>query len=361
MTTVHLKQRTGKKGISLYLKWYAGKNWHYDFLKMRLNGNKDTDKIKMRTVAQKEADKITMRKAEQARINKESELESGANGTIPGYMKKMPFVEYFKTIMQDTQNWKTVLHHLEKFPQGNVPMTGICERWGEAFKKYLDYMKANSANLIFGIFRAALKRAAKDKIISTDNTVFDVERKKSEETTIEHLEEFEIEKLAATECRDPEVKRAFLFGCLTGLRLSDVENLKWENIENGKLKYRQIKTGVFVEFELPKNAKELLHQGQQGNVVNMPSNLIFKLNYRNWTRRILREWVRKAGIRKNIHFHCSRHSFACILLDNNVDIYTVSRLMGHTKLRTTERYAKISDQKKKAAIKTLDSIKIKIG
>ena len=63
----------------------------------------------------------------------------------------------------------------------------------------------------------------------------------------------------------------------------------------------------------------------------------------------LREWVMKAGITKHITFHCARHTYATLQLNLGTDIYTVSKLLGHRHLKTTEVYAKVMDKKKQEA------------
>jgi site-specific recombinase XerD len=60
----------------------------------------------------------------------------------------------------------------------------------------------------------------------------------------------------------------------------------------------------------------------------------------------LQNWIYDAGIKKKITFHCARHSFATLHLSLNTDIYTVSKLLGHRHLKTTEIYAKVIDSKK---------------
>ena len=66
----------------------------------------------------------------------------------------------------------------------------------------------------------------------------------------------------------------------------------------------------------------------------------------------------KAGITKHITFHCARHTHATLLLTNGVDIFTVSKLLGHKEIKTTQVYARIIDEKKKEAVNKIPSIKI---
>ena len=349
MTTVYLKERKGKKGTTLHLKWWINGKWEYDFLKLSLTGDR-------------ERDKTTRRKAEDLRRNKEDELGI-EYGIAPAYKKKIPFVDFFEDISKTKKSvsWKTGVGHLKKFPLGGSAIGNITDAWLEKYKEFLlDKMSPNSAAVQFGNIKCALGIAAKKKVISY-NPGLSVDPIKKEETEIDHLDEAEIQRMAATECRDPEVKRAFLFGCFSGLRISDIELLKWKNIEDGKLKFKQKKTGGYEYFDLSEPALKLLHQGQPENIVDMPGNFIFKLKHRVWVYRIMKEWVRAAGIRKDIHFHCSRHSFAIMLLQKGIDIYTVSKMLGHRNIKTTLRYLELTDAKKKEAAASLNDINIQIG
>ena len=70
----------------------------------------------------------------------------------------------------------------------------------------------------------------------------------------------------------------------------------------------------------------------------------------------LSKWVMKAGITKDITFHCARHTHATLLLTNGVDLYTVSKLLGHKDIKTTQIYAKIIDQKKISAVNSIPQL-----
>ncbi|MNR24363.1 Tyrosine recombinase XerC [compost metagenome] len=82
----------------------------------------------------------------------------------------------------------------------------------------------------------------------------------------------------------------------------------------------------------------------------LPGQLVFEdLPDPSWISRPLKKWVESAGIRKNITFHCFRHTFATLQLSSGTDIYTVSKMLGHTNVKTTEIYAKVIDEKKNRA------------
>ena len=74
------------------------------------------------------------------------------------------------------------------------------------------------------------------------------------------------------------------------------------------------------------------------------------------TNEAIKRWVLRAGIEKEITFHCGRHTFAVLMLDIGTDIYTVSKLLGHRELNTTQIYAKVLDKNKQAAVAKIPSI-----
>ena len=90
-----------------------------------------------------------------------------------------------------------------------------------------------------------------------------------------------------------------------------------------------------------------------------PNQLVFEdLPDPSWISRPLKKWLETAGITKKITFHCFRHTFATLQLSNGTDIYTVSKMLGHTNVKTTQIYAKVVDEKKE---KAANAIKLNIN
>ena len=159
----------------------------------------------------------------------------------------------------------------------------------------------------------------------------------------------EIRALADTPC-EPRIAYPFLFACFTGLRLSDVRNLKWSDIRNGVIFLRQRKTGEFVQVPVGKNASKFLRDNDSENVFHdFPSCEV-------WFTQKLKDWVAKAGIKKNVSFHVARHTFATLTLANGADLFTVSKLLGHTKITTTQIYAKVLDEGRKKAVDAIPDL-----
>ncbi len=72
----------------------------------------------------------------------------------------------------------------------------------------------------------------------------------------------------------------------------------------------------------------------------------------------MKRWFKTVKIKKNAHFHISHHTFAKLSLISGSDLYTVSKLLGHTNFKTTQVFANIIDEKKKKAVDSLPNIEI---
>lgn len=159
----------------------------------------------------------------------------------------------------------------------------------------------------------------------------------------------EIMTIIGTPCQNKEVKRAYLFSCMTGLRFSDIKNLKWENLEREegrwKATIRIIKNQKILCLPLSDEAMQWLpnrNDKQDTHIFHLPSD--------PHVNAVLRKWVIQSGINKYITFHTARHTYATMLITLGADIYTVSKLLGHSQIKTTQVYAKIVDKKKDQAI-----------
>lgn len=273
------------------------------------------------------------------------------------------FVEYFEKLANKRKsdnhdNWTSALTYFKDFSEGSIRFGDITEKYLEEFKEYLLTTKSkksdktslaqNSAVSYFNKVKATLKQAFKDGILQSDLNAR-VTPIKQEETRREFLTIEELNSLIKTQCNNPLLKRAALFSALTGLRFSDIENLTWGEVEfiNGRgyfLNFDQEKTKGIEVHPISEQAFNIL--GSRGST----QERVFEgLKYSAFENKHLYQWIGAAGITKDITFHNFRHTYATLQLANGTDIYTVSKLLGHKSLKTTQVYAKVVDELKRDA------------
>lgn len=279
------------------------------------------------------------------------------------------FIEYFKSLTNKRKasnhdNWVSALRYLDNFTNGKMKFADLNEKFLEDFKEYLLTAKSNKSNKTtlsqnsavsyFNKIKAALKEAYKDGILQSDLNAR-VKPIQSAETRREYLTIDELNKLVKKDCNNPLMKRAALFSALTGLRFSDIQKMVWGELECVKdqgcfLNFNQKKTkGVEV---LPISEQAYLFTEGPDNPKDMPQDKrVFEgLKYSAYHNKHLFQWIGAAGITKDITFHCFRHTFATLQLFNGTDIYTVSKMLGHKDLKTTQIYTKIVDESKRTAV-----------
>lgn len=184
------------------------------------------------------------------------------------------------------------------------------------------------------------------------------EKVSATDSSREHLTRDEINRIIDTPCRREDIKRAFLFSCFCGLRMGDIKNLRWGDIkeDNGQfsLSIKMKKTGH--ALSLPLNDAAVALMGERSE--NMEERVFpkFAVSTGPTIEYNLGLLMDAAGIKKHITFHCGRHSFACLSLDLGVDLYVVSKLLGHRSIAVTQIYGKISDAEKTNAVNQFNGV-----
>lgn len=208
--------------------------------------------------------------------------------------------------------------------------------------------KPSTVYLKVSILSSIFQCAVKDELIAVNpfSLLKNTERPKNEKGERQYLTMEEIHKVMKTPCKFPDLKAAFLFSCFTGLRFSDIYTLDWSMIVNGEIVKTQYKTHEVVRIPISDNAAKFLPKRGKGLVFNLPERYYYPFD----------QWIKTTGIKKHITFHCARHTFACLLLSYGTDIYTTSKLLGHTSVKTTEIYAHIVDEKKRAAVDNIPKL-----
>ncbi|MVM35412.1 tyrosine-type recombinase/integrase [Spirosoma sp. HMF4905] len=369
-----IKVKLRKKPItggrtSLYLDYYpaiphpdTGKPTRREFLGLYLFN-------RPKTPADKEQNNETVALAETIRAQRQIEVQSGAYGFLSKKTQNTCFVAYCEQLAasrtgSNKDGWDSALHYLKDFTGGSLKLSELTLKKCRDFRAYMmqaksqrndELLAVNSTVSYFNKFKAALKQAYKDGIISTDLDA-KIEGIKPEETRREYLTLAELQLLVETDLHIlPVLKQAALFSALTGLRYSDIEALTWKQIrydaDNGyTINFRQEKTDGVEYMPISNQAVSLLGERLGDSQPVLPG-----LMYSAHWNKILKQWVKAAGITKNVTFHSFRHTYATLQLSLGTDIYTVSKMLGHRELKTTQIYAKIIDQSKRDAA---DKIKL---
>lgn len=370
-----IKVKLRKKVISgnresLYLDYYpaiphpeTGEPTRREFLGLYVH-------IKPKNPLDKQHNIDTLQQAEQTRQKRE--LTINKPEIYLGFEKEQlknkelgqrDFVEYFNQLGLKRKGktsgvWHCAYQCLVGFTNGNLKFASLNEKVCNDFKEYLltnqdkkkvkAVLNQNSASIYFSKFKAALRQAYKDGIIQTDLNI-KIEPIPYNETLRNYLTLEELNSLAKAPCKIPVLKQAALFSALTGLRFSDIQKLVWGKIEyiEGQgfvIHFRQQKTKGVETLPISEQAASLLGERKE------PESKVFEgLVYSASQNKHLFHWYGAAGIAKDISFHSFRHSFAVLQLSQGTDIYTVSKMLGHRNLQTTQIYAKVLDKAKREA------------
>ena len=161
----------------------------------------------------------------------------------------------------------------------------------------------------------------------------------------------EVRTLSAT------TRSAFMFCCFTGLRYSDLKQLKWCDIEKTQAG-TVIRIAAMKKTEkpvtVPLGTNALAWLPERGN--RTPDDTVFDITTCSGCDAALKTMAKRAGIKKRVSFHTSRHTFATLTLAATNDIATVSGLLGHTSVAMTQVYAEVLMEDKIAAVNRLHGI-----
>ena len=363
---------------SIYLDYYTGdvirkENYvggkrKYEFLKLYL--------IPERTREDKAKNEATLALAKAIQSKRIVEVQNDAHGFQNTNKSRVNLLDYLENIgkqsaEQGSRNYaRTVLNTvraLKLFRGDYIAFRDVDKEFLSEFTDYLRQMpkaskygvlktggrlSANSVVSYYGTLRTAINRAYKEGIITVNPTKeFDFASKvRQEPSRREYLTIDELKTLINTECRHEIVKRAFLFSCLCGLRVSDIRKLRWCDLQRsgGRVRIEITMQKTKEPLYLPISDEALKWLPERGEAND--SDYIFPLTHEGTVNDTLQHWAKVAGITKHISFHSGRHTHATMMLTLGADLYTVSKLLGHKNIATTQIYAKIVDKKKEEAI-----------
>ncbi|MCM4161719.1 site-specific integrase [Antarcticibacterium flavum] len=364
MANVTLRSKPLKGGmLSLYLDYYppviipkTGKLSRREFLKLKIYEFPENAKEERFNESQLEI-------AEEIRATRFLQLKNKEFGLVDNIVMDIKFSQYFQEVVDEYYNtgskgnyhsWKSSLTYWKAFMGEDLTTQSLTEWHVNHYRNFLlttknlrtnkKKLSINTASTYYKNFIMVLKRAYKDKLLSK-NLAENARYIREQETHREYLSEKELSKLWKTPIDNEKVKHMAVFSALTGLRFSDVINLKWEDVYEDShqgyyIQFREQKTGNIKNHPISRSAVNILSEQK-----TKEGQIFTDIKYSQISRP-LKKWLLEAGIHKKITFHNFRHSYATLQLANGTDIYTVSKLLGHKNVSTTQIYTKVMDQNK---------------
>lgn len=373
------KRKPNKHGlITMYMEIYKGYTKNQEG---KIKHNREYIKLdtylyhKPKTTTQKQQNKEMLKIAEAVKAKLTIELKNNTHGFENSDKGKTSLVDYFEFLtaqkketdsLNNHKLWIASLNHLKGYCKNRkIRLNQVNEAFVSGFIQYLLHdvktkrntnLSKNSAGAYYKKFKACMNQAQRSRLIAF-NPCKNVKGIKEVQVKRQYLTHDELLVLAQTDCKYPVLKQAFLFGCFTGLRISDIKQLSWEQVKDSKegsrIVFRQQKTKGLEYQDLNPQARTIL--GDRSN----DDNLIFpNVQNESYYNKFLQKWVDAANINKKITFHCSRHTFAMLLVYYKTDFMVIQKLLGHKRLDTTLVYAKILDEQKKEAVNRIPNINL---
>ncbi len=290
-------------------------------------------------------------------------------GKFDNHNKPLSFTEYFKKVIdllyksqqaRTFQRYEVVYNHLVKFCK-SIPLqfkdftVGFLHEYEAELRS--KGLATNTVGKELSILRSVLYRGIDEGYFLQEKNPYFHFKIKYEKTHKERLTLEQVKKIEALDLKE----NTFIWHCRNfwcfslyngGVRFGDLCQLTWDNLKGEHLEYQMNKTSLTKKFKILKQAQQILSFYSDGNKEGYvfpllkpeakdydEFQLVKKISSRNsQCNMYLKEIAKLADIPIRLSFHMSRHSFASILKDRGVDVYDISKALGHSSLKVTEVY-----------------------
>ncbi len=349
---------------SLYLDVYRNGKRTYEYLKMYIIPETDSNARKQ--------NQVTMDAANAIKSKRIIELTNGEAGIKT--RDKVYLLDWMKTYKEnqakrgkkDGAQIKVTIRILKEYAGERMTLDQIDKTFCQ---NYLDYLMTEyrsngkkvsnyTLHTYYRVLNGALNAAVRADVLRTNpfTKISNSDKIRLPESKRSYMTIEELRTLIATPIDNEEVKRAYLFSCFCGLRISDIINLKWKDVFPDRGQYRlavsmkKTKEPIY----LPLSPEALKWMPERGGKTE--DDTVFDLPSPTYVNVLLKSWAKDAGISKKFSFHTSRHTFATMMLTLGADLYTTSKLLGHASVQMTQVYAKIINQKKDDAVNLVNGL-----
>lgn len=273
--------------------------------------------------------------------------------------KSVSLLEYARAFASDSvvkektkDSYRLMCKHLERY--GDTSLDKVTTAYLQGFICHLQSsgIKTGTVRLYFQKLACVLHDAYKNCLFD-ERILLRVKRPKRDQDKRCFLTEAELKRMTKAVLREEygDIRSMFLFSCQTGLRFGDIQELRWKDVKRSGnhlyLEFRQHKTDTTERLPLSAEAETILRNRER------KGTFVFGRESNQHANSVLKRWCKSARIKKNVTFHCARHTFCVLLLTKEVPIYTVQRLMCHSDIGTTKIYADLMNKTKSQAVRKL--------
>ena len=363
MSRVSIRYKEKTNGMkSIYLQFYPGirnskgEIVKYEFLNLEVYSN---PKTKDQRLFNKTIEEIS----ESIRCQRYIQIVRRDYNFLGKDNLEGDFLEYFhRNADFHGPKFEAARLHFEEFCGHSCKFKDLSPSLCEKYRFYILHdkhlancdksIKHNTASSYFNVFLNIVKLAFKDNIIPDDYTKDVRPIKWNHDINKDYLTVEEIQLLEQMKYdKHPQLPQACLFSIYTGLRRSDILDLKWEHfVRRGNHVYIEkkiVKTEMFVRLPLSRDAMRIIgKRKKEGTVFTELTISILNIH--------VKRWLELANIRKHITFHCFRHTYAMMLTEKGISTNIISSLLCHKKLSSTQVYSKVTTQMVERTIEQID-------
>ena len=305
--------------------------------------------------------------------------QSGAGNSVPDFLCYLSsYMEYLEkegrySSFRAARALNKKLYRFRK--TSALPVTEITPAFVKQFEEFLVYKVGNSHNTVTECIKMFGKMVneiySSNEILDERDNPFNKIHLIRKQTERSYLSEDEINRIMSLHLKKNtplwHSRNLFFLECYTGLRIGDILSLRWENYDGHTLTLTMHKTSKRISVPLTHKVVILLESYR--DLFCTPDKFIFpflKIHDTSFAlgkaicsatgivNGHLKVLAHRCGIEKNLSSHTGRHSFATMLVTKGASIYDVKELLGHSDVKVTQIYARITEERKESAISLLE-------